>query len=61
MTFLPLSFFMQNQGDCDFFGWADNEMSAYEKKVMEYLKNMEDRRKADIDRLEKLIETKYND
>jgi len=23
---------MQKVGDCDFFGWADNEMSTYEKK-----------------------------
>jgi hypothetical protein len=33
-------------------------MSAYEKRLMEHLKNMEERRHADNDRLEKLIERK---
>jgi hypothetical protein len=36
-------------------------MFAYEKKLMEHLKDMEERRQADIDRLEKLIETKYKE
>jgi hypothetical protein len=31
----------QKVGDCDFFGCVDNEMTAYEKKLMEHLKDME--------------------
>jgi len=52
---------MQRKGDCDFFAWADNEMTTYETKIMEHLKVLDDRRKAYSDRLEKLIETKDND
>jgi len=36
-------------------------MSTYERKMMEHLKDMGERRLADIDRLKKLIETKYNE
>jgi hypothetical protein len=36
-------------------------MTTYETKIMEPLKILDDRRKADSDRLEKLIETKDND
>jgi hypothetical protein len=36
-------------------------MFAYEKKLMEHLKDMEERRQANIDRFEKLIETKYKE
>jgi len=52
---------MQKKDDCDYFAWADQEMTAYETKVMERFKVLDDRRQADRDRLEKLIETKYND
>jgi uncharacterized membrane protein len=52
---------MQRTGGCDFFAWANNEMTTYETKIMERLKVLDDRRKADSDRLEKLIEKKYND
>jgi hypothetical protein len=52
---------MQRQGNCDFFAWAINEMTTYETKIMERLKVLDDRRNADSDRLEKLIETKNND
>jgi hypothetical protein len=52
---------MQRTCDCDFFAWANNEMTTYETKIMERLKVLDDRRKADSDRLEKLIEKKYND
>jgi uncharacterized protein (DUF342 family) len=52
---------MQRKGDCDFFAWANNEMTTYETKIMERLKVLDDRRNADNDRLEKLIETKVND
>jgi hypothetical protein len=36
-------------------------MTTYETKIMERLKVLDDRRKADGDRLEKLIEIKDND
>jgi hypothetical protein len=49
---------MQRTGGCDFFAWANNEMTTYETKIMERLKVLDDRRKADSDRLEKLIEKK---
>ncbi len=41
---------MQKVSDCNFFGWADNEMSTYERKMVEHLKDMEERRHSDIDR-----------
>jgi c-di-GMP-binding flagellar brake protein YcgR len=52
---------MQKNGDCDYFEWADKKMIAYEMKVMERLEVLDNRRLADNDRLEKLLETKYND
>jgi hypothetical protein len=61
MTLIYFFFVMQRTGDCDFFAWANNEMTTYETKIMERLKVLDDRRKADSDRLEKLIETKDND
>lgn len=39
-----LFFSLQKVGDCDLFRWANDEMSTYEKKLMEHLKNMEERR-----------------
>ncbi|XP_062165459.1 uncharacterized protein LOC133871982 isoform X2 [Alnus glutinosa] len=45
-------------GDCDFFEWADKEMSAYEKRLAQHLKEMEERRQADNDKVEELIEKK---
>jgi DNA-binding transcriptional regulator YbjK len=58
MTFLlTLIFFMQKAGDCDFFEW-DKKMSAYEKGLAQYLKEMEERRQADNDKVEELIEKK---
>jgi hypothetical protein len=41
-----------------FIEWADKEMSAYEKRLTEHLQQMEERRLADNDRVEKLIEIK---
>lgn len=41
-----------------FFEWADKEMSAYEKRLTEHLQQMEERRLADNDRVEELIERK---
>lgn len=56
MTFLlTLVFFMQKVGDCDFFEWADKKMSAYEKGLAQYLKEMEERRQADNDKVEELL------
>jgi hypothetical protein len=59
MTFLlTLFFFMQKVSDCDFFEWADKEMSGYEKRLEQHLKEMEERRQADNDKVEELIEKK---
>jgi len=52
--------------------WADNQMTSYEKRLEEHMRDMEEGRRADIekvekmtmaniDRLEKLIETKHNE
>jgi preprotein translocase subunit SecF len=49
---------MKKAGDCDFSEWADKEMSAYEKRLEQHLKEMEERRQADNDRVEELIEKK---
>jgi hypothetical protein len=38
---------MQKKGDCDYFAWADQEMTTYETKIMERLKVIEDRRQED--------------
>jgi hypothetical protein len=61
----------QKDGDCDFFMWADNRMTSYEKRLEEHMRDIEEGRRADIekvekmtmaniDRLEKLIETRHN-
>jgi hypothetical protein len=34
---------MQKAGDCDFFEWTDKEMSAYEKRLAQHLKEMKER------------------
>jgi DNA-binding SARP family transcriptional activator len=49
---------MQKAGDCDFFEWVDKEISAYEKRLAQHLKEMEERRQADNDKVEELIEKK---
>jgi uncharacterized protein (DUF3084 family) len=49
---------MQKVGDCDFFEWADKEMSGYEKRLAQHLKEMEERRQADNDKVEELIKKK---
>jgi lipopolysaccharide export LptBFGC system permease protein LptF len=62
----------QKDGDCDFFMWADNRMTSYEKRLEEHMRDIEEGRRADIekvekmtmaniDRLEKLIETRHNE
>jgi hypothetical protein len=40
---------MQKVDDCDFFVWADKEMSPYEKGLTKYLREMEEKRIADND------------
>jgi len=49
---------MQKAGDCDFFVWANKEMSRYEKGLAKYLKEMEDKRVVDNDKLDAFIEGK---
>jgi hypothetical protein len=55
-----------------FFKWADKKMTSYEKRLEEHMRDMEEGRRADIeevekktmaniDRLEKLIETKHKE
>jgi Fe2+ transport system protein B len=56
--FADLFFFIQKAGDCDFFEWADKEMSAYEKRLAQHLKEMKERRQADNDKVEELIKKK---
>jgi len=46
---------MHRTGDCDFFAWANNEMTMYKTKIMERLKALDDRRKVDSDRLERSL------
>jgi hypothetical protein len=29
---------MQRKGDCDFFAWANNEMTTYKTKIMDCIK-----------------------
>jgi len=55
MTLIYSFFVMQRTGDCDFFAWANNEMTTYETKIMERLKALDDRRKVDSDRLERSL------
>jgi hypothetical protein len=49
---------MQKAGDCDFFVWADKEMSPYEKGLAKYLKEMEEKMIANNDRVHAFIEEK---
>jgi ABC-type bacteriocin/lantibiotic exporter with double-glycine peptidase domain len=53
-------FFMQKASNCDFLEWADKDMSAYEKRLTQHLKEMVERL-ADNDRVEELIEKKYKE
>jgi len=49
---------MQKAGDCDFFVWADREMSLYEKGLAKYLRGMEEKKTADYDRISSYMEEK---
>lgn len=51
---------MQKAGDCDFFVWANKEMSHYEKGLAKYLKEMKDKRVADNNRFDAFTEEKCN-
>jgi len=61
ITFFNLALSCRERVIVIFFAWANNEMTTYETKIMERLKVLDDRRNANNDRLEKLIETKVND
>jgi hypothetical protein len=49
---------MQQVGDCGFFNWADNKMSIYERRIMQWLKDVEEHSWAEVRRLEQLINIK---
>jgi hypothetical protein len=49
---------MQHVGDCGFFNWADNELSNYERRIMQRLKDIEEHSRAEVRRLEQLMDTK---
>jgi len=49
---------MPKAGDCDFFVWADREMSPYEKGLAKYLREMEEKKTADNDRISAYIREK---
>jgi hypothetical protein len=49
---------MQKAGDCDFFVWADREMSPYEKGLAKYLRGMEEKKTADYDRISAYMDEK---
>jgi hypothetical protein len=46
--------FTHEARDCDFFKWADNQMTSYEKKLEEHIRDMEKGRPADNDKVEKM-------
>jgi hypothetical protein len=50
-------FIIYQVGNCNFFDLADNKMSTYEKRIMQWLKDIEAQTQAKIGRLKKLIET----
>jgi hypothetical protein len=56
MTFFD--FLMQKAGDCDYFDWADNKMTAYDDGLMKYLRGMEERRLAEENKVDELIDKK---
>jgi uncharacterized membrane protein YvbJ len=45
----------QKDGDCDFFMWADNRMTSYEKRLEEHMRDIEEGRRADIEKVEKMF------
>jgi hypothetical protein len=47
---------MQQVSDCGFFDWADNEMSTYERRIMQWLEDVEEQSQAEVRRLKKLID-----
>jgi response regulator of citrate/malate metabolism len=44
-----------------FFEWANKEMSAYEKRLVQHLKEMEESRQANNDKVDELIEKKWKE
>jgi hypothetical protein len=58
LTLVVLDIFtisMQKAGDCDFFVWADREMSPYEKGLAKYLREIKEKKTADNDRMSAYI------
>jgi cytochrome c oxidase assembly factor CtaG len=49
---------IQHVGDCGYFKWADNELSTYERKMMQRLNDIEEHSRAEAIRLEQLMDTK---
>ena len=49
---------MQHVGDCGFFNWADNELSTYERRIMQRVKDIEEHSRAEVRRLEQLMDAK---
>jgi hypothetical protein len=56
MTFFD--FLVQKAGDCDYFDWADNKMTAYDDGLMKYLRGMEERRLVEENKVDELIDKK---
>ncbi|XP_062160416.1 ras-related protein RABC2a-like isoform X2 [Alnus glutinosa] len=46
--------------DCDFFKWANNQMTSYAKRLEEHMRDMEEGRRANIDKVEKMTMTNIN-
>jgi hypothetical protein len=46
---------MQQVGDCGFFNWADNEMSSYERRILQRLKDDEQQSRVEVRRLEQKL------
>jgi hypothetical protein len=51
-------YMMQRFGDCGYFKWADNELSTYERKMLQRLNDIEEHSRAEVRRLEQLMDAK---
>jgi hypothetical protein len=58
--YIGFTFFdmMQHFGDCGYFKWADNELSTYERKMLQRLNDIEEHSRAEVRRLEQLMDAK---
>jgi hypothetical protein len=50
--------FMLQVGDGGFFNWADNEMSTYERRIMQRLKDVKEHSRVEVRRLMQLMDIK---